>query len=77
MAQECFLLGLEIVLLQNIGRPVCFISDDNIGRFRSEKVHMKLPRNIEDAKRLGAVLYRYKDNHYYTVLGAIFVTYIL
>jgi len=42
----------------------------------SEKANMKLPRNIDDAKRLGAVLYRYKDNHYYTVLGAIFVTYI-
>jgi len=42
----------------------------------SEKEHMKLPRNIDDAKRLGSVLYRYKDNHYYTVLGAIFVTYI-
>jgi len=42
----------------------------------SEKAHVKLPRNIDDAKRLGQVLYRYKDDHYYTVLGAVFVTYI-
>lgn len=45
--------------------------------FRSEKQHIKLPRDIEDAKRLGNVLSRYKDKFYIQVLGAYFITYIL
>ncbi|VDI14613.1 Hypothetical predicted protein [Mytilus galloprovincialis] len=42
----------------------------------SEKQHIKLPRDIEDAKRLGNVLSIYKDKFYIQVLGAYFVTYI-
>ncbi|KAK3102304.1 hypothetical protein FSP39_010356 [Pinctada imbricata] len=41
-----------------------------------EKQHIKLPRNIDDAKNLGKVLSRYKDTYYYQVLGAYFITYI-
>lgn len=45
--------------------------------FRDEKQHMKLPRNIEDAKNLGKVLSRYTDTYYAQVLSGYFVTYIL
>jgi len=41
-----------------------------------ESVHLKLPKNIEDAKNLGRVLSQYKDQYYMTVLGGIFITYI-
>uniref|UniRef100_A0AC34G1Y5 Transmembrane protein 41A n=1 Tax=Panagrolaimus sp. ES5 TaxID=591445 RepID=A0AC34G1Y5_9BILA len=33
-----------------------------------EKQHIKYPRNLDDAKALGKVLSKYKDEHYYTVL---------
>uniref|UniRef100_T1J384 VTT domain-containing protein n=1 Tax=Strigamia maritima TaxID=126957 RepID=T1J384_STRMM len=42
-----------------------------------EIAHIKLPRDIEDAKKLGNVLSRYKDKYYYEVLGGIFIVYIL
>ncbi|XP_064600596.1 transmembrane protein 41B-like isoform X3 [Liolophura sinensis] len=41
-----------------------------------EKEHIKLPRNIDDAKNLGKVLSRYKEDHYYEVLGFYFITYV-
>lgn len=41
-----------------------------------EKQHIKLPRNIEDAKSLGKVLSHYKDSYYNQVLGGYFITYI-
>ncbi|KAL4224723.1 Transmembrane protein 41B [Mactra antiquata] len=41
-----------------------------------EKVHIKLPRNIDDAKNLGNVLSRYKDKYYAQVLSGYFITYI-
>lgn len=44
---------------------------------RSEKVHVKLPRTMEDAKRMGLVLSRYKDRFFFQVLGGVFVVYIL
>lgn len=44
---------------------------------QSEKASIKLPRDIEDAKKLGAVLSRYKDKYFTEVLGGVFVTYIL
>jgi hypothetical protein len=44
---------------------------------RDEKQHIKLPRDIDDAKNLGKVLYRYKDKYYFEVLTGVFVSYIL
>ncbi|XP_063223591.1 transmembrane protein 41B isoform X2 [Bacillus rossius redtenbacheri] len=41
-----------------------------------EKQHVKIPRDIDDAKQLGRVLDKYKDRYFTEVLGAIFVTYI-
>lgn len=37
----------------------------------------KLPRDIDDAKELGRVLSKYKDTHFFTVLGGVIVTYVL
>ncbi|KAG8223557.1 hypothetical protein J437_LFUL004431 [Ladona fulva] len=42
-----------------------------------EKSHIKLPRDIVDAKLLGQVLYRYKDRYFFEVLLAVFVLYML
>ncbi|CAN7998987.1 unnamed protein product [Ixodes hexagonus] len=42
----------------------------------SEKQHIKLPRDIEDAKGLGRVLNRYTDRYFFAVTSGFFVTYI-
>ncbi|KAF0299757.1 Transmembrane protein 41B [Amphibalanus amphitrite] len=41
-----------------------------------EKQDFKLPRDIEDAKRLGKVLSIYKEQYYFEVMTGIFITYI-
>lgn len=38
---------------------------------------MRIPWNIEQAKRLGIVLDRYKQDNFAAVLIGVFVTYIL
>ncbi|KAK2143836.1 hypothetical protein LSH36_808g00123 [Paralvinella palmiformis] len=43
---------------------------------QDEKQFITVPRNIEDAKNLGKVLHKYKDKHYFQVLGGYFITYI-
>ncbi|KRX71789.1 Transmembrane protein 41 -like protein [Trichinella nativa] len=43
---------------------------------QEEKAAIKLPTNLDDAKILGRVLSKYKENHYYAILGFIVVTYI-
>lgn len=45
--------------------------------FRSEKQHMKIPRDIQDAKMLAKVLDRYKDMYYFEVMFGVVVAYIL
>lgn len=45
--------------------------------FRSEKQHIKIPMDIEDAKLLGIVLGRYKDLYYVEVMFAVILVYIL
>merc|ERR1719319_759235 len=42
----------------------------------SEASLIKFPRDIEDAKKLGEVLSRYKEKYYLEVLGGFFVTYL-
>ena len=44
---------------------------------REEVKKVKIPKNMDDAKELGKVLYKYKDSNYYEVMGAFFITYIL
>lgn len=36
-----------------------------------------IPRTVGDAKKIGSLILRYKDDHYYSVFGAYFATYIL
>ncbi|KRZ45424.1 Transmembrane protein 41 -like protein [Trichinella pseudospiralis] len=43
---------------------------------QEEKAAIKLPTNLDDVKSLGRVLSKYKENHYYAILGFIVVTYI-
>uniref|UniRef100_A0A1B0BGK0 Transmembrane protein 41B n=1 Tax=Glossina palpalis gambiensis TaxID=67801 RepID=A0A1B0BGK0_9MUSC len=43
----------------------------------SEKQHMKIPRDIQDAKMLAKVLDRYKDMYYFEVMFGVVVAYIL
>lgn len=38
---------------------------------------LKIPTTVGDAKRIGSLILRYKDNHYYAVFGAYFASYIL
>ncbi|MCP9265412.1 WD repeat-containing protein 46 [Dirofilaria immitis] len=42
-----------------------------------ERVDFKLPKDLIQAKRLGLVLSKYKDKHYYTVLFGISTVYIM
>ncbi|KAI6227557.1 hypothetical protein M3Y99_01242300 [Aphelenchoides fujianensis] len=42
-----------------------------------EKVDFKLPRSLDDAKRLGNVLSHYKDQHFYTVLSGVAAVYVV
>ncbi|XP_054152961.1 transmembrane protein 41B-like [Oppia nitens] len=42
----------------------------------AERTHLKLPKNIEDAKRLGTVLSHYKDKYFLVVLSGFLITYV-
>ena len=44
---------------------------------RNDVGAFKLPRDIDDAKALGRVLSKYKDTHFFTVMGGVVVTYVL
>lgn len=39
--------------------------------------YLKIPRTVGDAKAIGNLILKYKDDHYYSVFGAYFATYIL
>ena len=39
--------------------------------------HLRFPRSIDSAKELGRLLSKYKDTHYFTVLGSVITTYVL
>ena len=38
---------------------------------------LRFPRSLDAAKDLGRLLSKYKDTHYFTVLGGVTATYIL
>lgn len=44
---------------------------------RSEKQYLKIPFDLDSAKQLGSVLYRYKDKYYSEVILGIVLVYIL
>ncbi|XP_064634899.1 transmembrane protein 41B-like isoform X2 [Lineus longissimus] len=66
-------LGL-IFIAAVLAIGVLYLSFPNLDQ--EEKQHIKLPRDIEDAKSLGKVLSRYKELYYYQVLFGYFITYI-
>jgi len=39
--------------------------------------YVKIPTTVGDAKKIGSLILSYKDDHYYTVFGAYFSSYIL
>ncbi|XP_065835364.1 transmembrane protein 41B-like [Oscarella lobularis] len=41
-----------------------------------QRLFIKLPRNMEDAKNLGRLLSKYRESHYSAVMAAVFFTYI-
>lgn len=45
--------------------------------FSDEMEKIKIPKDMDDAKALGTVLYKYKDTYYTQVLVAYFATYVL
>ncbi|VDN33848.1 unnamed protein product, partial [Gongylonema pulchrum] len=69
--QEIF---IELFCLIFIGRRSAACSLDFC---RDERADFKLPRDLAEAKRLGLVLSKYKDRHYYTVLLGISTMYIV
>ena len=44
--------------------------------FRAEKEVIRLPKNMTMAKDIGRVLSRYKNDFYYELMSAMFITYI-
>uniref|UniRef100_A0A915D014 Transmembrane protein 41B n=1 Tax=Ditylenchus dipsaci TaxID=166011 RepID=A0A915D014_9BILA len=42
-----------------------------------EKEHFKYPRSLDDAKLLGKVLSKYKDQHFYKVLAGVAAVYLV
>ncbi|KAM3725156.1 WD repeat-containing protein [Dirofilaria immitis] len=65
----CILSGIFLILFTlYINFPE--LTDD-------ERVDFKLPKDLIQAKRLGLVLSKYKDKHYYTVLFGISTVYIM
>lgn len=62
-----FVLSLAIMALVFYNFPE--LSDEDASQ-------LKLPRSLDDAKDLGRLLSKYKDTHYYTVLGAVVITYV-
>lgn len=59
----------SLVLMAAIFYQFPEMDEDDVSR-------LKLPRNIEDAKELGQLLSKYKNTHYFTVLGGVTATYV-
>ena len=62
-----FSLSFTAMMILYIKAP--HLSDEDVGK-------VKLPRSLDDAKDLGRVLSRYKDDYYPHVLTAFVLTYI-
>lgn len=66
-----------ILLIFGLFASAIFVVYHNFPEVSSEeKVHLKYPRNLEDAKQLGRVLSKYKENNYSVVLCGVVVVYI-
>uniref|UniRef100_A0A8C2RBV2 Transmembrane protein 41B n=1 Tax=Capra hircus TaxID=9925 RepID=A0A8C2RBV2_CAPHI len=74
---------LQLLILFHTSTTVIFVMPSrnykSAGRQRveiEERMNMKVPRDMDDAKALGKVLSKYKDTFYVQVLVAYFATYI-
>ncbi|XP_034975319.2 transmembrane protein 41B [Zootoca vivipara] len=73
-AQTSLLILLSIFL---IAASVMFLVYKNFPQLcEEERECIKVPRDMDDAKALGKVLSKYKDNFYVQVLVAYFATYV-
>lgn len=69
------LLLLLVIFISSLGALLfVYYSFPNLEKDEIEFV--KFPKDIEDAKKLGAVLSRYKDKYFIEVLGGVLVTYL-
>lgn len=62
-----FLVSVLLLLLVYINFPQLHAD---------EKQYVKVPKNIDDAKMLGGVLFKYKDRYYLQVLISYFTVYV-
>lgn len=68
-----------IVLIASVSCLVYVFLTSRGGTSKVEnfREYLKIPSTVGDAKKIGSLILRYKDDHYYTVFGAYFSTYIL
>jgi len=68
---------IKILTLFTIGCGTLYLVFQLSPEFtETERPHIKVPKNFDDARNLGKVLHNYKDTHYYQVLLCYFSTYI-
>uniref|UniRef100_A0A915PTJ0 BING4 C-terminal domain-containing protein n=1 Tax=Setaria digitata TaxID=48799 RepID=A0A915PTJ0_9BILA len=72
-------LDRGFIFLNHITNPLFWAKNVVVGMAfnNDERADFKLPKDLEQAKRLGLVLSKYKDKHYYTVLFGISTVYIM
>ncbi|VDM12632.1 unnamed protein product [Wuchereria bancrofti] len=77
----CCLYCLFLLKFEFADEGHCFVLEDLaceiLKKKSDERVDFKLPKDLTQAKRLGLVLSKYKDKHYYTVLFGISTVYIM
>lgn len=71
MSKHYFLPGASKTKFIRLKFLLSFLS------IRSEKQHIKIPFDIEDAKMLGRVLDQYKDTYYFEVMFGVVFVYVL
>uniref|UniRef100_A0A0K0F181 Transmembrane protein 41 homolog (inferred by orthology to a C. elegans protein) n=1 Tax=Strongyloides venezuelensis TaxID=75913 RepID=A0A0K0F181_STRVS len=64
-----------VLSIYSVALYIIYLNFPSLGE--DEIIHIKYPRNLEDAKQLGVVLSRYTDKHYYIVLSAVVALYIV
>jgi uncharacterized membrane protein YdjX (TVP38/TMEM64 family) len=69
-------LGLIILIFVSSSLIMLLVYYSFPGVDPSEAEFIKFPKDIEDAKKLGEVLSRYKDKYFAEVMGGFFCTYL-
>lgn len=71
---SCILFSSILCLVMVLRSWPNRVGDEDINLFWS---NLRIPTTAGDAKKIGSLILRYKDDHTYTVFGAYFSTYIL